>query len=393
MNKKSKKIVNIIIVVLAIVMTNVFTAGVMSAPISNGSNKLMKIKQLLMDNYIDKIDKSKEEKMEDAEIRGMVDSLGDPYTVYMNAKEYKAFNTQIMGSYAGIGIYVGAKNGKITVAAPIEGSPAEKAGIQSGDVIIAVNGVAVTSKEMDKAVTMMLGKPGTPVKITFFRAVKGNFDKEIVRANIVIKSVKSELLKDKIGYIRIAMFDENTADEFKKALINLDKQGQKGLIIDLRDNGGGLLDQSSKIADMLLGKGTIVYTIDNKNRRESWTSDANKFNKPLVLLVNGGTASASEILSGAVRDFKAGTLIGTKTFGKGIVQVPFQLSDGSAVKVTIARYYTPSGECIQKKGIIPNIVLDLSKTAKNILEKGKVLKYEDDNQLQKGIEIINSKAH
>lgn len=392
MNKKSKKIINIIIIVLAIIMTNVFTAGVMSSPVSsgNGFDKLLKIKQLLIDNYIDKIDNTKEAKMQDAEIRAMVDSLGDPYTVYMDAKEYKSFNTQISGSYAGVGIYIGAKDGKITVAAPIEGSPAEKAGIQSGDVIVAVNGTAVTSKEMDKAVSMMLGKPGTKVKVTFFRAGKGNFVKEIVRANIIIKSVKSELLKDKIGYIRISMFDENTAGEFKKALTNLENQGQKGLIIDLRDNGGGLLDQSSKIADMLLGKGTIVYTIDNKNHKESWTSDANKFNKPLVLLVNGGTASASEILSGAVRDFKAGTLVGTKTFGKGIVQVPFELSDGSAVKVTIARYYTPSGECIQKKGIMPNIVLDLSKAAKDKLQKGQIFTHGDDNQLQKGIEVIKA---
>jgi carboxyl-terminal processing protease len=320
-----------------------------------------------------------------------VDSLGDPYTVYMNAKEYKAFNTQMAGSYAGIGIYVGEKAGKIIVIAPIEGSPAEKVGIKSGDTIVAVNGTNVTSKDMDKAVSMMLGKPGTNVKITFNRAGLGNFVKQITRAQIVIKSVKAEMLTDKVGYIKIAMFDENTSDEFIKALDGLESQGEKGLIIDLRDNGGGLLDESGRIADKLLGKGTIVYTIDNKNQKEVWTSDESKFNKPLVLLVNGGTASASEILSGAVRDFKAGTLIGTKTFGKGIVQIPKELSDGSAVKVTIARYYTPSGECIQKKGITPNIILDLNKKAKDEYNKTGIVKQSDDNQLQKGIEVIESK--
>jgi carboxyl-terminal processing protease len=392
-DKKNNKMRNVIIVILAILLTNTLTAGVLLySPANNYGqfDKLLKIKQILIDNYIDKIDKTKEAKMADEEIRGMVDSLGDPYTVYMDAKEYKGFNTQMAGSYAGIGIYVGETAGKIIVIAPIEGSPAEKIGVKSGDVIVAVNGINVTSKDMDKAVAMMLGKPGTTVKITFNRSGKGNFIKEIIRAQIVIKSVKAEMLKDKIGYIKIAMFGENTSDEFIKALNNLESQGEKGLIIDLRDNGGGLLDESGRIADKLLGKGTIVYTIDNKNHKEVWTSDASKFNKPLVLLVNGGTASASEILSGAVRDFKAGTLIGTKTFGKGIVQMPYELSDGSAVKVTIAKYYTPSGECIQKIGIKPNIVLDLDKKAKADYKIGPV-KESDDNQLQKGIEVIKSK--
>lgn len=394
MNKKNIKTRNVIIVILAIVLTNTLTAGfLLFSPASNYGqfDKLLKVKQILIDNYIDKIDKAKEDKMADAEIKGMVNSLGDPYTVYMNAKEYKAFSTQISGSYAGLGIYIGEKNGKIIVIAPIENSPAERAGVKPGDTIVAVNGVNVLGRDMDKAQAMMLGKPGTDVKVTFFRAGLGNFIKQITRAQIVIKSVKAEMLKDKIGYIKIAMFGENTSDEFFKELDNLEKQGEKGLIIDLRDNGGGLLDESWKIADRLLGEGTIVYTIDNKKQKEVWPSDARKLAKPIVLLVNGGTASASEILSGAVRDFKAGTLIGTKTFGKGIVQIPITLSDGSAVKVTIARYYTPSGECIQKKGITPNIVLDLTKKAKAEINKYGILKESDDNQLQKGIEVIKSK--
>jgi carboxyl-terminal processing protease len=273
-DKKNNKMRNVIIVILAILLTNTLTAGVLLySPANNYGqfDKLLKIKQILIDNYIDKIDKTKEAKMADEEIRGMVDSLGDPYTVYMDAKEYKGFNTQMAGSYAGIGIYVGETAGKIIVIAPIEGSPAEKIGVKSGDVIVAVNGINVTSKDMDKAVAMMLGKPGTTVKITFNRSGKGNFIKEIIRAQIVIKSVKAEMLKDKIGYIKIAMFGENTSDEFIKALNNLESQGEKGLIIDLRDNGGGLLDESGRIADKLLGKGTIVYTIDNKNHKEVWT--------------------------------------------------------------------------------------------------------------------------
>lgn len=378
------------IVIVAIILTNVFTAEMMISPKLGESSKITQIRQLLKDNFIDKIDSKKEDAMEDGEIHGMVDALGDPYTVYMNSKEYKSFNTQITGSYAGIGIYVGVKNNQITVAAPIEGSPADKCGILSGDIIQKVNGTSLSGKELDKAVSLMLGKPGTKVLVTFYRAGKGSFDKQITRAKIVIKSVKGKMLKDDIGYIKITMFDEGTASEFNNALTSLNKKGLKGLIIDLRDNGGGLLDQSSDIADLLLGKGIIVYTIDNKGHKDTWKSDAKKFGKPLVLLVNGGTASASEILSGAVRDFKAGTLIGTKTFGKGIVQAPFDLSDGSAVKITIAKYYTPSGECIQKKGITPNIVLDLSSDAKKLLDNGKILKDDQDNQLQKGISVIDS---
>lgn len=396
MDRKNNKVRNILIIVFAILLTNILTAGaLLFTPKTNYSqfDKLLKVKKILIDNYIDKIDKTKEDKMADAEIRGMVDSLGDPYTVYMDAKEYKEFSTQMAGSYAGIGVYIGVKDNKILVSAPIEGSPAEKAGVKAGDAIVGVNGTSVTGKEMDKAQAMMLGKPGTSVKVTFYRKSLGNFVKVITRAQIVIKSIKYNMLNNNIGYIRISMFDENTSAEFMKALDSLEKQGEKGLIIDLRDNGGGLLDESWKIADRLLGKGTIVYTIDNKKQKETWPSDARKFTKPLVLLVNGGTASASEILSGAVRDFKAGTLVGTKTFGKGIVQIPVELSDGSAVKVTIARYYTPSGECIQKKGINPNVLLDLTKQAKAIYDTGGIgaLKPAEDNVLQKGIEVIKSK--
>lgn len=405
MKNKNVRLRNVII---AIILTNVVTASILlggkfsfaqNNVIVNGTkndiskqfDKMIKVKQIIEQNYVDKIDKTKEENMGEGAIKGMVDALGDPYTVYMSAKEYKDFSTQTSGSYAGIGIYIGDKDGKIIVVAPIEGSPAEKNGVKSGDAILKVNGIDVTSKEMDKAVSMMLGKPGTSVKVTFYRNGVGNIEKVITRQQIILKRVKAEMLKNKVGYIKITMFDENTSDAFIKALNSLEKQGMKGLIIDLRDNPGGLLEESFKIADALLGKGTIVYTIDNKGEKQVWTSDAKKFDKPLVLLVNGGSASASEILSGAVRDFKAGTLVGTKTFGKGLVQIPVPLSDGSAVKVTIARYYTPSGECIQKKGIIPNVVIDLTKQEKNIQNNVRALKPEEDNQLQKGIEVIKSK--
>lgn len=401
----NNKLRNLMVVILIVLVTNVMTAaailftkpaakagtGVGSGTSASTNAKITVVKNILKENYVDKIDKALEAKMGEGQIRGMVDAIGDPYTVYMDAKEYKDFNTQMQGSYAGIGVYIGDKDGRITVISPIEDSPAEKLGIKSGDAIIAVDGVELTAKEMDKAVSMMLGTPGTKVKVTFYRTGTGEFTKTIIRAKIVIKSVKYEMLEDNIGYIKISMFDEATSDEFSSALKKLENQGQNGLIIDLRDNGGGLLSESWKIADKLLGKGTVVYTIDNKGEKDVWKSDSNKFDKPLVLLVNGGTASASEILSGAVRDFKAGTLIGTKTFGKGLVQIPVPLEDGSAIKVTIARYYTPSGDSIQKKGIIPNIVLEPSKTEMEKYNKGQEVKHNEDSQLKKGIEVIKSK--
>jgi carboxyl-terminal processing protease len=179
----------------------------------------------------------------------------------------------------------------------------------------------------------MKGKPGTKVTVTIYREGTGMKDYVLTRATITLKTVSSEMLKDKIGYLRITTFDENTADAFNSNLNSLLNQGMKGLIIDLRDNPGGLLDTSTRIADRLLGKGTIVYTIDGSGKREDWYSDAKSLNLPLVLLVNEGSASASEILSGAVRDFKAGTLIGTKTFGKGLVQNVLDLKDGQGSRL------------------------------------------------------------
>jgi carboxyl-terminal processing protease len=294
--------------------------------------------------------------------------------------------TQTTGSYAGLGIYLDEKDGRILVVAPIEDSPAEKAGIKSGDLILKVNDQEVLSTDMDKAISMMKGKEGIKVKLTVFREGTGNLDFNMTTSKITFKTVKSEMLDSNIGYIRITTFDENTAGAFNSALESLKSQNMKGLVIDLRDNPGGLLDTSTQIADKLVGEGNIVYTINNQGEKEEWKSDANKLNVPLVLLVNGGSASASEIVSGAVRDYKAGTLIGTKTFGKGLVQTIIGLKDGSGVKVTIAKYYTPSGECIQGIGITPDIVLDLPEADKN-----RELKHDEDIQLQKAIEVIKSK--
>jgi carboxyl-terminal processing protease len=345
--------------------------------------KLIYVRDLVNEYYVDKIDQNK---FIEGALKGMVGNAGDRYTYYMTKKEYDDLMTQTTGSYAGLGIYLDEKDGRIQVVAPIEDSPAEKAGIKSGDLILKVNDHEFLYSDIDKAMSMMKGKEGMKVKLTIYREGTGNIDLNITTAKITFKTVKSEMLESNIGYIRITTFDENTSASFNKALGNLKSQNMKGLIIDLRDNPGGLLDTSTQIADKLVGEGTVVYTINNQGQKEEWKSDADKINVPLVLLVNGGSASASEIVSGAVRDFKAGTIIGTKTFGKGLVQTIIGLKDGSGVKITIAKYYTPSGECIQGKGITPDIVLDLPEADKN-----RELKHSEDIQLQKAIEVIKSK--
>ncbi|HBN28912.1 MAG TPA: S41 family peptidase [Clostridiaceae bacterium] len=386
-----------------IIITNLITASVLIfVPIKtiggkvlvNGDDykffkqyeKMKPVNDIIKDNYYEKIDDSK---MVEGAIKGMVSALDDPYTVFMNKKEFDELKTSTQGSFTGVGIYIGDKDGKIVVVAPIEDSPAEKAGIKSGDIITKVNGQEVSAKESDKAVSMMKGKAGTKVKITIYREGVGEKDIEVTREKIVFKTVKSEMLPDNIAYIRITTFDENTSKAFVSALDDMKSKGMKGLILDLRDNPGGLLDECKVVADKLLGKGTIVYTLDKDGKKEVLESDEDKINVPLVVLTNGGTASASEIVSGAVRDHKAGTLIGTTTFGKGLVQTVIPLIDGTGIKVTTARYYTPSGECIQKKGIKPDIEVPLPDNLKD--KPISELNRAEDVQLKKAIEVIKTK--
>lgn len=390
-------------VITWIIITNLITASVLIfVPIKtiggkvlvNGEDyqffkqyeKMKPINDIIKDNYYEKIDDSK---MVEGAIKGMVNGLDDPYTVFMNKKEFDELKTSTQGSFTGVGIYIGDKDGKIVVVAPIEDSPAEKAGIKSGDIITKVNDQEVSAKESDKAVAMMKGKAGTKVKITIYREGVGEKDIEVTREKIVFKTVKSEMLPDNIAYIRITTFDENTSKAFISALDDMKSKGMKGLILDLRDNPGGLLDECKVVADKLLGKGTIVYTLDKDGNKEVLESDEDKINVPLVILTNGGTASASEIVSGAVRDHKAGTLIGTTTFGKGLVQTVIPLIDGTGIKVTTARYYTPSGECIQKKGIKPDIEVPLPENLKD--KPISELNRAEDVQLKKAIEVIKTK--
>lgn len=395
-----KKNVSLRNAIIAVVVTNIITISlVLFAPIPfiggmklvtgqeyeflQKFGKMIMVKSIVEDRYVDKIDT---QKMIDGAIKGMISYSTDIYTQYMDEKEFKEWTTQTKGSYAGIGVYIEPKDGRIMVVSPIEDGPAQRAGIKSGDYIIKINGEEMTSDDINKAVTMMTGKEGKKINLIIYRPGTGNKEINLITEKIKFKTVKSKVIDNNIGYIRITQFTEDTGDDFNKALNELLEKKVKGLVLDLRDNPGGLLTECVKVADRLVGEGTIVYTIDNKNQREEWTSKPDKIDIPLCVLVNDGTASASEIVSGAVRDYKAGTLIGTKTFGKGLVQDLIDLHDGTGIKVTIARYYTPSGECIQGKGITPNIVLPLPEKDKN-----RELKVEEDIQIQKAIEVIKSK--
>lgn len=317
-------------------------------------NKLIGLEQIVEEDFYKEVP---EEDLVQGSIKGMFAGLGDIYSQYYTKDEFEALKEQTSGSFVGIGVYISptSDDDYITIIAPIEGSPAEKGGIKAGDKIIKVDGQNVYANDSDKAISMIKGKAGTEVTLTVKRGEK-ELDLKIKREEIISKSVDSKIIEDDIGYIKITSFNENTYKEFTEALNNLKKQNMKGLILDLRNNPGGLLDICSEIADDLIGEGTIVYTKDNKGDKEYIKSDSNKLGLPIAVLVNEGSASASEILTAAIVDNNEGIAIGTTTFGKGLVQSVRELKDGTGYKLTTAQYFTPNDNYIHGKGIKPQII-------------------------------------
>ncbi|HPL99327.1 MAG TPA: S41 family peptidase [Bacillota bacterium] len=317
-------------------------------------DKLMGLKDYIKSNYVEG---AEDNKLIEGAIKGMFESLGDPYSVYMTKEEFKNFNETTKGSYGGIGVIVSrSEDGYVTVVAPIEDTPGEKAGLKTNDKIIKVDDKDIVGIDLEEAVALMKGKKGTKVTLTVMRDnVREPKIFEITREEIILKTVKSNMMENSIGYIRITMFDEDTGSEFKKALKELTSQNMKGLILDLRQNPGGFINQCVDVADELLDEGLVVYTEDKAKKREDYKSGKGKLEVPFVVLIDEGSASASEIVSGAVKDRKAGLLIGVKTFGKGLVQSIEQLKDGSGIKLTTQKYYTPNGISINKIGIQPDI--------------------------------------
>ncbi len=317
-------------------------------------DKLLTLKEYIKKNYVEG---AEDGELIEGAIKGMFESLKDPYSVYMTKDEFKNFNESTKGSYGGIGVIVTrSEEGYVTVVAPIEDTPGEKAGLKTNDRIIEVDGKDVIGIDIDEAVTLLKGKKGTQVTLTVMRdGIKEPQVFKIVREEIILKTVKSDMIEDNIGYIRISMFDEDTGSEFKKALKSLKAKNMKGLVIDLRQNPGGFITQCVEVADELLDDGLIVYTEDKAKKREDYKSGKGKIDIPFAVLIDEGSASASEIVSGAVKDRKAGLLVGEKTFGKGLVQSIEQLKDGSGIKLTTQKYYTPNGISINKVGIEPDI--------------------------------------
>jgi carboxyl-terminal processing protease len=336
--------------------------------------------------------KQSDAKFYDGMYKGMVDSLKDPYTVYMSKSEVKAFMENVNQSYAGIGVVMSpdTKDNDLVVLTTFKGAPSYKAGIKVGDQIIEINGKAITSKDIDKAVSLMKGKVGRHVTVKLYRpSTKQTLTKNLVTEQISIPTIESSIKNKNIGYIKVTQFAENTDADFINALNSMRNKNIKGLIIDLRDNPGGYVDDAINISNELLPKDTIFYTVDNAGKKEvSVSDDKHKLNIPIVVLVNGQSASASEIVSGALKDNKHAVLIGTKTYGKGVVQGTFDLKDGSAIKITVARYYTPSGVCIQGKGIKPDIKVELPNHKQSPLE---LTNKEKDTQLEKALEYIGAK--
>ena len=351
-------------------------------------SKIMGVEGFIKENYLKDID---DEKLMEGQLKGLVQSLEDPYSVYMTRDEFKSIMEETSGSFGGIGVVVTpGEDNLITVVSPIEGTPGERAGIKSGDKIIKVNDQEFVGENMDAAVKIMRGEPNTEVTLTIMRKDKNGrnetIDLVIVREKIRVETIDSKIIDDNIGYIKITSFDELTYKDFKTELDKLDAKNIEGLIIDLRNNPGGLLSVTGKIADELLGEGDIVYTQTKDGKREYIKSGKSMVNYPLTLLVNGGSASASEILAGAIKDHGRGTLIGTTTFGKGVVQRLKDLPDGSGLKLTISEYFTPNGTNIHGIGIEPDIVIELPEDIEGI----GVDYLSEDNQLRKAIEVIKS---
>lgn len=324
-------------------------------------------------------------------LKGAVSSLNDPYSYYMTEEEYKKFNEETDGEFAGLGIYVSGSidDNLITVVAPMKGTPADRAGLKTDDKIIKINGQDFTADKMDDAVSIMRGKPGEKVKITILRRDENGkakfIDFEIVREIIKVQTVSSKLLKNNIGYIHITGFDTPTYNDFNKQYKELKKQGMSKLILDLRNNPGGLLSTSTEVVNTFLDGGLIMYTLDKQNNKQTINATKGADDVKIAVLVNKGSASASEIVAGALKDRKRATIIGTQTFGKGIVQTVYNMPDGEGLKLTTSAYYTPSGVNIHGKGIAPDINIELNKEVKSI----SIDNLNKDNQIQKAIEILN----
>lgn len=343
-------------------------------------DKLFEVKDVLHQQYYQDID---DEALLEGAIKGMVDAVGDPYTVFFNQEEYQEFQDDGQGNYVGIGVMVGIKEDKIVVITPFEGSPAYEAGIRAGDFILKVEGVEYKGSEMDKAVSVIKGEEGKPVTLTISQNGVEK-DVTIVRASITLVNVQSEVVAGNIGHVTMLQFTNNTAKQVREAMEELKAQGAEGYILDLRGNPGGYLDEAVDTASLFVEKGkTVLYTLDKAQQKREYLSKGGDFiGAPLVVLLDEGSASASEVVAGALKDYKAATIVGQKSFGKGIVQMVFNVGNKEGVKVTVSSYYSPNGINIHGEGILPDVEVQLPEGVEAPLT------IDNDTQLQKAVEIL-----
>ena len=346
---------------------------------------LAKYKEIINKYYLGEVD---EEKLKEGAIKGYIEGLDDPYTEYISKEEMEEYMEDTLGNYVGIGIYMTAdkKSDKVKVLSPIKDSPAEKAGIEPGDIIVSVNGKTYNSSEMSTMTNDIKGEEGTEVEITILRGTETK-EFKIKREKIKVNPVESKVLENNIGYIKFTSFDETTAEDFKTKYEELKKSKIKSLIIDLRNNGGGLVDQALKIADYMTEKDSVLlYEVDKKGNEEVKKSENNPIiSEPVIILTNENTASASEILAGALKDLGKAKIVGTKTYGKGVIQQILNVKDGSGIKLTVEEYQTPNRNKINKIGIEPDETVELPSDVESVIN----VPEEKDTQLQKAKEIAN----
>lgn len=351
----------------------------------NFVEKARVLEEIIEDEFTGEIDK---ELMETGMYKGMMASLGDPYSAYYTKEEYEELNTETTGLYKGIGVVMqmDIETGMVKLVRCYEEAPGAKAGLLPDDILIKVNNEDIMGMELSEVVEKVKTSEGEIAHLTVAREGENDyleFDVPLEEVNIPV--VEHKMLEDNVGYILLYEFTEQTEPQYLKAFEDLKSQGMERLIVDVRNNPGGLLTSVYNILNDMLPEGLIVYTEDKDGKREELHSDGkNELDMPLVVLVNGNSASASEIFAGAIQDYGVGTIVGTTTFGKGIVQSVIPLTDGSAVKTTTAKYYTPKGRCIHGTGIQPDIKVELSED----LQKKTVVTYEEDNQLQEAVKQI-----
>ena len=356
-----------------------------SAINAESTQKLRDLEQIIDDYYYDTEHVTKEQ-LEDGLYDGLLDSLGDPYSVYYNEEEMKELMDNISGTYYGIGAYLqlDQKTNLPTITGTIPNTPAEAAGLLSGDIIYKVNDEEMYDVDIDLVARKVRGPEGTQVHLTIYReGEKDYLEYDITRAKVDMVMVTSEMKEDGIGYLNISEFSDITTPQFKEELVSLQEQGMKAMILDLRGNPGGDVDVVTEIANYFIPEGLVFYMEDKYGKKTEYKADGSKqLDLPLVVLVDGNSASAAEILSGAIKDSGTGTLLGTQTYGKGIVQTILDLHDGTAVKVTVADYYTRNGNYIHKTGIEPDVVVEFDADAYR--------EDKTDNQLNEALELIHT---